>query len=144
MRNVCKQGGDAGSHRARRAAAAALVALLCSAGLAGAAGERLSGDRIRELITGNTLQGNYTTLPLTMVFYENGVLRGSIGLTGSDSGTWEIDGDKYCNEWDVYFDGVRHCYAWVPHGDGYVLQSVDAYKIRPIQGRIEQGKPKGY
>lgn len=144
MRNGFENAGAGKPRRTRHAAAVGLVALLCSVALPGVAQDRLSGDQIRELITGNTLQGSYTTLPLTMVFYEDGVLRGSIGLTGSDSGTWEIEGDTYCNEWVVYFDGVRRCYAWVPNGNGYVLQNVDAYKIRPIQGRIEQGKPKGY
>ena len=106
--------------------------------------ETLSGDQVRALITGNTLQGSFMANPLTMVFYDDGVVRGSIGMTGSDSGTWEIEGDNYCNEWVTYFSGVRRCYQWVHDGDGYVLKNVDKYKARNIQGRIEKGKPKGY
>ena len=106
--------------------------------------EALTGDQVRELITGNTLQGSFMTNRLTMVFYADGVVRGAIGLTGSDSGTWEIVGDTYCNEWVTYFSGVRRCYQWIPDGDGYVLKNVDAYRARNIQGRIEKGKPKGY
>ena len=82
--------------------------------------------------------------PLTMVFYEDGVVRGSIGMTGSDDGTWEIEGDNYCNEWVTYFSGVRRCYQWVRQGDGYLLKNVDSFRVRNIQGRIEKGKPKGY
>ena len=108
------------------------------------AGESLSGDQVRALITGNTLQGSFMANPLTMVFYADGVVRGSIGMTGSDSGTWEIEGDNYCNEWVTYFSGVRRCYQWVGDGDRYVLKNVDKYKARNIQGRIEKGKPKGY
>ena len=108
------------------------------------AGESLSGDQVRALITGNTLQGSFMANPLTMVFYADGVVRGSIGMTGSDSGTWEIEGDTYCNEWVTYFSGVRRCYQWVGDGDRYVLKNVDKFKARDIQGRIEKGKPKGY
>ena len=144
MRNRRVHGLTAGRRRARRGTATALLALLSAAALPGAANDALSGEELRKLITGNTLKGSYTTEPLTMVFYEDGLLRGRIGLTGSDSGTWEIDGNKYCNEWIVYFNGVRKCYVWVPMGSGYQLQSVDAFKGYPIQGQITQGKPKGY
>ncbi len=106
--------------------------------------ETLSGDEVRALITGNTLQGSFMANPLTMVFYADGVVRGSVGMTGSDSGTWEMEGDNYCNEWVTYFSGVRRCYQWVSDGDGYVLKNVDKYRARDIQGRIEKGKPKGY
>lgn len=126
--------------------AVALTAWLIGAGAPPAlAQEPLKGDQIRSLITGNTLQGSFKTNPLTMVFYADGVVRGAIGLTGSDSGTWEIDGDKYCHEWFTYFSGVRRCYVWIPQGDDrYVLANADSFKVRNIQGRIEQGKPKGY
>jgi hypothetical protein len=106
--------------------------------------EALSGEQIRSLIAGNTLQGSYMTNPLTMVFYPDGVVRGAIGLTGSDSGTWEIEGNKYCHEWFTYFSAVRRCYEWVPQGDGYSLKNVDAFRVRNIQGRLQKGKPKGY
>jgi len=106
--------------------------------------ETLSGDQVRALIVGNTLQGSFMANPLTMVFYPDGTVYGSIGMTGSDSGTWEIEDDTYCNEWVTYFSGVRRCYQWVSDGDGYVLKNVDKYRARDIQGRIEKGKPKGY
>ncbi len=106
--------------------------------------EALSGDQIRSLITGNTLQGNFMANPLTMVFYADGVVRGAIGFTGSDSGTWEIEADNYCNEWVTYFSGVRRCYQWIPQGKGYLLKNVDKYRARDIQGQIKEGKPKGY
>ena len=108
------------------------------------ADEALTGDQIRTLITGNTLQGSFVTKRLTMVFYVDGVVRGAIGLQGSDSGTWEIEGDNYCNEWVTYFRGVRRCYQWIPEGEGFLLKNVDAFKVRNLQGRIEKGMPKGY
>lgn len=129
---------------ARSTALAVLLALITACAHSSADEQALTGDQIRKLITGNTLQGSYVAKPLTMVFYEDGQVRGSLGLTGSDSGTWEIEGDKYCDEWIRYFQSVHHCYIWIPQGDGYLLKNVDAYRAYPIQGRIEQGKPKGY
>jgi len=141
----------AGRERARRPrigrnrALALAGALLLGAGsLDTAAREALTGDQIRGLITGNTLDGSYLAKRLVMVFYADGVVRGSMGLSGSDSGTWEIEGDTYCNDWVTYFGGVRRCYRWIPEGDAYLLDNVDAYKIQPIKGRIVAGKPKGY
>lgn len=125
--------------------ATAIAVLLAAYDHESLAQEPLTGDQVRSLITGNTLQGSFMTNPLTMVFYADGVVRGSVGLTGSDSGTWEIEGDKYCNEWVTYFSGVRRCYLWIPQGDEkYVLQNADDFKVRNIQGRLEKGKPKGY
>lgn len=132
-------------HRRRFVLALRAAALLLGAfGQASLAQEPLTGDEVRTLITGNTLQGSFMTNPLTMVFYDDGVVRGSIGMTGSDDGTWEIEGDTYCNEWVTYFSGVRRCYQWLRDGDGYLLKNVDTYRARNIQGRIEKGKPKGY
>ena len=122
-------------------ACALLFALWAPLGLAQ---DALSGDEVRSLIVGNTLKGSYMTNPLVMVFYPDGLIRGSIGLKGSDSGTWEMEGDKYCHEWFTYFSGVRRCYLWIPQGDGYLLKNVDSFRGRNIQGRIEKGKPKGY
>ena len=124
--------------------ALAITMLLGTISQPGMAQEALSGDQIRTLITGNTLQGSFLANRLVMVFYADGVVRGRVGLTGSDSGTWKIEGDSYCNEWFTYFDGVRRCYQWIPQGDGYLLDNVDSFNIQPIKGRIVEGKPKGY
>ena len=126
------------------ALAMAAVALFGIFGHCAMAQEALSGEQIRSLITGNTLEGAFRARRLVMVFYADGQVRGSLGLTGSDSGTWEIKGDTYCNEWFTYFNGVHRCYQWVPDGDGYLLINVDAFKTHPIEGRIVDGKPKGY
>lgn len=124
--------------------AVAASVLLGMLGQPSQAQEALSGDALRTLIVGNTIQGSYMTNPLTMVFYSDGLIRGAIGLTGSDSGTWEIKGDTYCHEWFTYFSGVRRCYQWLPEDDAYVLKNVDSFRGRNIQGRMEKGMPKGY
>ena len=123
--------------------AAALLSSACASQPA-ISEDALSGDEIRSLITGNTLEGSFLSDRLVMVFYSNGVVRGAMGLSGSDSGTWEIDGDSYCNEWVTYFGGDHRCYQWHRQGDGFVLENVDSFKTQPIRGRIVTGKPKGY
>jgi hypothetical protein len=104
----------------------------------------LSGEELQTLIVGNTFEGGYQAKQLVIVFYANGRLRGSLGLTGSDSGTWKIEGDDYCQHWIRYFSATEGCYAWYPRGDGYVLRSVSGFRTQDIIGKIKNGKPPGY
>ena len=144
-REIVVSGRTRGPGKGRVVASALAIALLLATfSHSGMAEEALSGDQIRTLITGNTLEGSFLAKRLQMVFYPDGVVRGRLGLTGSDSGTWEIDGDKYCNEWVTYFEGVPRCYQWIRQADGYLLDNVDTFKIQPIKGRIVEGKPAGY
>ena len=104
----------------------------------------LSGDEISKLITGNTFRGSWEGQQLTMVFYQNGVIRGTRGLSGSDGGTWAIDGDTFCMRWTRYFGSTRRCYKWWRREKDYLLQNVDAFRIQNLAGTIEQGKPPGF
>ena len=128
----------------RAALAACLLSLAAASAHANQAGP-LTGDQIRELITGNTLKGAFMARQLTMVFYQDGVIRGALVLTGSDDGRWWIKDDLYCHHWVTYFGGEDRCYRWVPDGKGgYVLENADAFRTRNIVGRIVEGKPPGY
>lgn len=104
----------------------------------------LNGEEISKLITGNTFRGAWEGQQLTMVFFDNGVIRGSHGLTGSDSGTWEMDGDTFCMRWTRYFGSTRRCFKWWRRDRDYLLQNVDAFRIQNLTGTIEQGKPPGF
>ena len=104
----------------------------------------LNGEEITKLITGNTFRGAWEGRQLTMVFYQNGVIRGTHGLTGSDSGTWEVDGDTFCMRWTRYFGSTRRCYKRWRRDRDYLLQNVDAFRIQNLTGTIEQGKPPGF
>lgn len=104
----------------------------------------LNGEEITKLITGNTFRGAWEGRQLTMVFYQNSVIRGTHGLTGSDSGTWEVDGDTFCMRWTRYFGSTRRCYKWWRRDRDYLLQNVDAFRIQNLTGTIEQGKPPGF
>lgn len=104
----------------------------------------LSGAKVTELISGNTFRGGWEGQQLTMVYYENGVVRGTHGLTGSDSGTWTVEDDVYCHRWRRFFGATRRCFKWWQRPDDYLLQNVDAFRIPNLNGRIEPGKPPGF
>jgi len=56
------------------------------------------------------------------------------------SGTWEVQGDKYCIKWKVFFDGVRRCYEWHKDDGEYRLKNVDAYRTANLRGKILEGR----
>lgn len=128
--------------RPSRFAAALLALCLLAAGAS--AQQALSGEATRLLISGNTLTGNFLARQLTIAFYPDGTLVGTLGLRGSDRGRWWIENDRYCHRWSVYFGGEQRCYAWVPQGEGYVAQNVDAFRTRNFQGSISSGFPPGF
>ena len=104
----------------------------------------LNGEELTKLISGNTFRGAWEGQQLTMVYYENGVVRGSQGLTSSDGGTWTVDEDVYCHRWTRLFGSTRRCYKWWKRESDYLLQNVDAFRIQNMTGTIEPGKPPGF
>ncbi len=104
----------------------------------------LSGEEVTKLISGNTFNSAWQANRLMIVYYENGVIRGRLGLTGSDSGTWTVEEDVYCNRWVRYFGGTRRCYKWWRRENDYLLENVDAFRIQNLTGTIEPGKPDGF
>ena len=104
----------------------------------------LGGEEVTKLISGNHFRGPFEGQMLTMVYFENGVVRGRWGLSGSDSGTWTIDGDTYCHRWVRYFDATRRCYKWWRRPSDYLLENVDAFSRRSITGQVREGKPSGF
>ena len=104
----------------------------------------LSGEEVTKLISGNTFRGAWEGQQLTMVYYDNGVVRGSHGLTGSDGGTWTVEDDVYCMRWTRLFGSTRRCFKWWRRESDYLLQNVDSFRIQNLTGTIEQGKPPGF
>jgi hypothetical protein len=104
----------------------------------------LSGEEVTKLISGNTFRGGWEGQQLTMVYFQNGVVRGTHGLSGSDSGTWTVEDDVYCHRWVRYFNSTRRCYKWWQRKNDYLLQNVDSFRTPSLSGRIEPGKPPGF
>jgi hypothetical protein len=97
----------------------------------------LSGDEIKKLIVGNTLQGPLGRELYDWYYRADGQVTGVVGGTDDDSGTWQIkDKNVYCHEWDQYFDGVQRCYQWYKEEarEGrYMLKNVDADRSGNIE-----------
>lgn len=104
----------------------------------------LGDDEISKLISGNTFRGAWEGKQLIMVYYKDGAVRGSLGLSGSDSGTWTIEDNIYCHHWTRLFGATRRCYKWWKRESDYLLQNVDAYRTPSLTGSVEPGKPPGY
>ena len=104
----------------------------------------LSGEEVSKLISGNTFNSAWQAERLLIVYYENGVVRGRLGLSGSDSGTWTVEGDVYCHDWVRYFGGTRRCYKWWQRKNDYLLENVDAFRIQNLNGTIQAGRPAGF
>ncbi|HEY5700841.1 MAG TPA: hypothetical protein VIT83_02020 [Gammaproteobacteria bacterium] len=104
----------------------------------------LSETQFREQIVGNYVEGGYRARHYRFWIGENGVIRGQLGLTGSDDGVWRMKDDLFCYEWAHYFQGVERCYYWYRSGDRVVLRNADNFKILDVHGRLLRGKPDGY
>ncbi len=104
----------------------------------------MNGKEITLLITGNTFRGGWEGRQLTMVYFQNGVVRGSHGLTSSDSGTWTVEEDVYCHRWVRLFGSTRRCYKWWRRESDFLLQNVDAFRIPNMNGTVVNGMPDGF
>jgi hypothetical protein len=104
----------------------------------------MTGEEVTQLISGNTFRGALRADALLMVFYENGVIAGRLGLTGSDRGTWRVEGDVYCHHWARYFGGVRRCYKWWRRPGDFLLVNVDSFRGLNLTGSVTSGKPPGF
>lgn len=105
----------------------------------------ISGDEIKKLIVGNTLQGPMGRELYDWYYQADGQVTGVVG-TDDDSGTWQIkDSNVYCHKWDQYFDGVQRCYQWYKEQERegrYLLKNVDADRIGNIEvWKIRPGNP---
>ena len=112
-----------------------------------AEGPPLSGDEIRQLISGNTVSGAILAQQFQFYYQADGKVSGAIDTVNDDTGTWQIkDGNTYCHQWITFFDGVERCYQWVPLAGGrYRMGSVSAYHGEGIEvWKIEHGNPLGF
>lgn len=123
---------------------AALIAA-CAAFEIKLVGPALDEAEIRKLIVGNTLQGPIGTELYDWYYKSDGAVTGVIGASDDDSGTWFIkDSTVFCQEWDQYFDGVRHCYEWYKQErpGRYLMKNVDSDRSENIDvWKVREGNP---
>ena len=130
----------------------AILSLVALAGCGGnkmnkPEGPALSGEAIKTLIIGNTVDGAIGAQAFSYYYKSAVSVSGTIGMDGDDdSGTWNIkDNDIYCNEWISFFDGVQRCYKWYKTERGYILENVDSFRTQPlVVTGIREGNPLGF
>lgn len=121
-----------------------LLTLTSGASAVDGGGKPLTEAEFHTQIVGNTFEGGYRARHFRFWVGTGNLIRGQLGLTGSDHGVWRLDGDRFCFEWSHYFQGVERCYRWYRTGDRVVLKNVDSFRILDIYGRLEAGKPGSY
>jgi hypothetical protein len=117
----------------RRLAIAALAAALV---LPAAAEERetLSGEEIRDTVSGNTVEGSMETSGRYAEFYAaDGTIRGD-GYTGA----WSVEGDSMCF---VYNDGEPDCWE-VGREEDQVLWIKNGVILGT--GAVREGNPNDF
>jgi hypothetical protein len=109
------------------------VAALVLASASPVMADRLSGDEIRQTVTGKRI---YLAAPLGgefPLFYQaNGRVDGSGEAVGlgrlarpSDSGRWWVRGDSLCQQWQTWYEGKVMCFTLTTLGAGKVRWNQD-------------------
>jgi hypothetical protein len=97
------------------------------------ADEMLSGEQIRETLSGNTVSGSMTEFgPYTEYYAPDGTVK-----SHSQSGTWKIEDDSVC----FTFSG-NDAGCWHVGMDGDMLQWFQDGELLG-SGKVEKGNPEG-
>ena len=100
-------------------------AVLMAAAPAGAEPVKLSGTEIRELLTGNTVHGDWSGHEYWSYFAPDGST--TFLPAGSDPylGNWAVDGSQYCSSWS---NGDSGCYDIYKDGDKIIWETPEDRK----------------
>jgi hypothetical protein len=108
------------------------AALLLAVGLSlpattalGAESTQLSGDELRQAISGKIVYLNVSGFELPISYAANGRMTGKMGTVAasfsrgdgaSDSGKWWVADDQLCQKWTSWMDGKQYCYKLTRQG----------------------------
>ena len=96
----------------------------------------MTGEEIRKLIVGNTLQGPVGAQMYDWYYKRDGTMTGVIGADDDGDGTWLIkESNVFCQTWTQYFDGEQLCYEFyrLQESGKYLLKNVDADRSSDIE-----------
>lgn len=73
-------------------------------------GTKLGAEELKELVPGAVVKGEMANsgAAFEIKYQESGVLKGKSG-SHSDTGTWELDEDLICFQWENWRKGEHHC-----------------------------------
>jgi hypothetical protein len=104
---------------------AAFSALALGAALAAEPGS-LSGDELRNAVTGKTVHLRISGVDLPIRYSKGGSMAGSMGAvaatlargeTASDRGKWWVSGSHLCQRWSSWMEGKTYCYKLTSRGN---------------------------
>jgi len=107
------------------AAVCATLALGAPLSQANAAEASLSGDALRNAVSGKTVFLKISGFELPIQYSSRGTMRGSMGTVAaalsrgdgaSDSGKWWIADNQLCQKWTSWMDGRTYCYKLSQNG----------------------------
>ncbi len=115
-----------------RALSAVLAAFFTSSAVSARA-ETLSGNDLKEAISGKRV---YLAVPLggefPLYYAAGGRVDGSGEAAGlgrllkpNDSGRWWVNGDKLCQKWQTWYEGKVFCFTVTPKGDSRIAWTRD-------------------
>ena len=108
------------------------------------AGEKLSGEAIREAFQGNTVAGSYSQGGLFSEYHApDGRALGDNGLTLNVDACWNIDGDAICYHYGPRKDRRSYCFTVEKQGEEYRLSVRDDGRLNAI-ARILKGNPENH
>jgi hypothetical protein len=103
--------------------AASLALPAASAALAEDA--TLSGDQLKQAVSGKTVFLNISGFELPIRYNANGRMNGKMstvaasfsrGNGAADSGKWWVENNQLCQKWTSWMDGKTYCYKLSRHG----------------------------
>jgi hypothetical protein len=86
----------------------------------------LTGDELREAVSGKTVYLNVSGFELPIRYLANGRMRGKMGTVAasfsrgdgsSDSGKWWVEDDQLCQKWTSWMNGNQYCYRLSREGE---------------------------
>jgi hypothetical protein len=121
-----------------------LILLLLVLAFPAMAGEKLSGEAIREAFQGNTVAGAYSNGGLFSEYHApDGRALGDNGLTLNVDACWNIDGDAICYHYGPPKDRRTYCFTVEKQGEEYRLSVRDDGRLNAI-ARIFKGNPENH
>lgn len=111
---------------------------------AAAEGNRLSGNEIKELFTGNTVSGTYVYGGYFTEYHAaDGRALGDNGLNLNTDACWNTDEDRVCYHYGKLPDRKTYCFFVERDGERLNLRVSDTGRLNAI-GRIERGNPESH
>ena len=90
-------------------------------------GPRVTGDQLCPTLSGNSLVTREDQVPpLVIYFGEDGDLHGLRANNYRDTGTWSVDNDTVCGEWDNWYGTMSRCWEVYRSGNRLTFKRPDS------------------